>query len=306
MTCLTDQPNDDNDDVTTGCTLPTPSKAPPRGRLVSQSVLRSRLADKPNWFERRRCTSARPSSSSMPRQKSRKPQRSKTPTMRSRKEDADDQAEFGSSDPAYYFLEIRLEHSSSLSGWTFRVIVTDTSVESHPVVLFSGMQCDKSNCIVFGDSKSTLRPTIFDPMQYFDHAKQPQDMYGHTLHIQVISDYPVQKTIVDTTVHFANANVAPPLTTEQVLDLLQVDKLHVDDKNGSVEVEPPPSTHDNSEYIYEHHFEQMLPTSSSNVEVADTIIMENEANLSDIDKKKRQLQRMRESMKVYGLELEYL
>ncbi|CAK4146852.1 unnamed protein product [Aphanomyces euteiches] len=159
------------------------------------------------------------------------------------------------------------------------------------------MQCDESNCIVFGDSKSTLRPTIFDPMQYFDHAKQPQDMYGHTLHIQVISEYPVQKTIVDTTVHFANANVAPPLTAEQVLDLLQVDKLHVDDKNDSVQVEPPPSTHDNSEYIYEHHFEQMLPTSSSNVEVADTIILENEGNLSDIDKKKRQLQRMRESMK---------
>ncbi|CAK4150278.1 unnamed protein product [Aphanomyces euteiches] len=122
-------------------------------------------------------------------------------------------------------------------------------------------------------------------------------MYGHTLHIQVISEYPVQKTIVDTTVHFANANVAPPLTAEQVLDLLQVDKLHVDDKNDSVQVEPPPSTHDNSEYIYEHHFEQMLPTSSSNVEVADTIILENEGNLSDIDKKKRQLQRMRESMK---------
>ncbi|KAF0712843.1 hypothetical protein AaE_011941, partial [Aphanomyces astaci] len=202
----------------------------------------------------------------------------------------------GSDDPAYYYLEIRLEHATSLAGWTFRVIVTDTTHPSQPAALFNRMQCNASNCIVFDKdppipstwpssskkkhAKTTatepiLRSTIFDPTRYFDHVRQPIDvrciglLYGHSLRIQVVSEGPVQKTIVDTMVHFTDANndcggwvclnrcVGAALSADELLQVLGGSKpppLVVDDKTPT---EAPPSTHDNSEYIYRNHFESV-------------------------------------------------
>ncbi|KAF0690397.1 Aste57867_18232 [Aphanomyces stellatus] len=268
---------------------------PSRGRLLSRSSGLKLQTARKNWFGRTDEPSQAPLRTKAAKAAKAKLEKPSTP------EETPAAIEHGSSDPAYYYLEIRLEHSSSLKGWRFRVLVTDTTAPAQPMLVFNGMECDATNCILFGETSETLRPTIFDPMRYFAHVEKPLDMYGHSLHIQVISEWPVQKTIVDTFIHFVDANAAPPPDAEKLLEMLQVDKLKVIE-DGTAKGDAPPSTHDNSDYIYQNHFDCNENTPSE-MDAADAAIVlpeippDNAAPLSEIELKKRELQRMRESMK---------
>ncbi|ETV76098.1 hypothetical protein, variant 1 [Aphanomyces astaci] len=309
-----------------------------RGRLVRQPWMRHPDTSRRNWFTHSdqhhhhgptsvsthgdSTTTAGSSKNRRHRPTTASPGQSSSASLRP-------QPPRGSDDPAYYYLEIRLEHATSLAGWTFRVIVTDTTHPSQPAALFNRMQCNASNCIVFDKDppipstwpssskkkhvKTTatepiLRSTIFDPTRYFDHVSQPIDLYGHSLRIQVVSEGPVQKTIVDTMVHFTDANNGAALSADELLQVLGGSKpppLVVDDKTPE---EAPPSTHDNSEYIYRNHFEavyatDVMPSTSAN-KVHEVMAEKTPAPIStgtmanDVEGKKRELQRMRESMMV--------
>ncbi|OQS03030.1 hypothetical protein THRCLA_04655 [Thraustotheca clavata] len=144
---------------------------------------------------------------------------------------------------AFYHLEIRLEHSSSLSGWCFRVIIADITATDRPRILLSNMKCDENHCILFTNPSTKVTTTTFNPLEYFDHISKPIELYRHTLHIQVISELPVQKPIVDTYVHYTTGN-----DNEIPIDL---EPLNLESEAST----PPCSTLNNSAYVYANHFD---------------------------------------------------
>ncbi|KDO25786.1 hypothetical protein SPRG_09082, partial [Saprolegnia parasitica CBS 223.65] len=187
-------------------------------------------------------------------------------------------------DACFYLLEIRLEHSSSLAGWTFRVIVTDITATDRPHILISNMTCNEAHCILFLDPSTKAFTTLFNPLLYFDHVTSPIELYDHSLHIQVISESPIQKPIVDTYVHYT---VGPDDTTP--LPDLEPLQLELDATIPA----PPCSTLDNSAYIYANHFEAR--TASSPTKPIAPLIQK--APQTPLEARKNELQRMRQSMR---------
>lgn len=47
-------------------------------------------------------------------------------------------------DPAFYYLELRLEHPESLSAWLFHAVFTDLSVPSRPSVVLDELRVSVS------------------------------------------------------------------------------------------------------------------------------------------------------------------
>ncbi|ETV95273.1 hypothetical protein H310_11175 [Aphanomyces invadans] len=298
----------------------SPTRA--RGRLVSQSRIVQPPSTPRDWFSRHEPQKTAAACAEMPHSNRRRRDtklRRQTGTSPS---SAPPHPPRGSDDPAYYYLEIRLEHATSLAGWTFRVIVTDTTHPLQPVALFNHMQCDTSNCIVFNKPPPTaagkktknypastepmLRATIFDPMRYFDHVCRPGDLYGHALRIQVVSEWPVQKTIVDTMVHFTDTHNGPTLSAEELLHTLHGNKPQPIVVDDGAPTEAPPSTHDMSEYIYRNHFEAVYGTdtteNSSKTPLPEKVVPDKKPatvpviHANDMEAKKRELQRIRETM----------
>ncbi|OQS01502.1 hypothetical protein ACHHYP_00719 [Achlya hypogyna] len=208
----------------------------------------------------------------------------KSPTVHSEKKVSEQLADYH--DAMFYQLEIRLEHSSSLVGWTFRVIVTDITATDRPQILISNMACDDDHCILFMNPVTKEFSSVFNPLQYFDHVAAPIELYGHSLHIQVISESPVQKPIVDTYVHYmVSPEDAPPA---------ELEPLQLEDETKTES--PPCSTLDNSAYIYAHHFG---PRESGKARSATKPSSPTapKAPLSPFEVRKNELQRMRQSMR---------
>lgn len=51
-------------------------------------------------------------------------------------------------DPAFYLLELRLEHPETLSNWRFRAVFVDVSVFPHEVVVLEDLHVSMSSLLL--------------------------------------------------------------------------------------------------------------------------------------------------------------
>jgi len=104
----------------------------------------------------------------------------------------------------FYYLNIRvvnLQHveGAAMSDWIFSVTITDvTHPARQPTQTFSQLRLNSDSYLVFRPPSRTT----FSPVDDLTWMTTPQQLFQHTLRIQVVATFPRQTKVVDTQVHF--------------------------------------------------------------------------------------------------------
>eukprot|EP00762_Andalucia_godoyi_P005371 ANDGO_06722.mRNA.1 hypothetical protein H310_11175 len=101
----------------------------------------------------------------------------------------------------FYFLYVKIRHSTSVEDWKFDVHVTDVTDSRHATYVYRNVRVNARSEIIFSEPDRSIMDCVND----FGWVDSPEDLYGHTVRIQVFSVFPRHLRVVDTTVTFGNA-----------------------------------------------------------------------------------------------------
>eukprot|EP00759_Apiculatamorpha_spiralis_P024952 PhF_6_TR28102/c0_g1_i1/m.41546 len=100
----------------------------------------------------------------------------------------------------YYFLHIQVHHGKSyLKDWLFDVLVTDVTDKSNLLQhKFTNLRLNEKMSVVFHPPGNV----IMSPVDDIPWVRCPQNLFGHTLHVQVMATYPKRTAVVETFVKY--------------------------------------------------------------------------------------------------------
>eukprot|EP00741_Cyanophora_paradoxa_P001676 tig00000498_g1627.t1 len=102
--------------------------------------------------------------------------------------------------PEFYHLNVAIQHHSALASWRFDCYVTDITLDERPVHVYRNLRVDSANFLLFGP-----RGPVLAPCEDFPWVREPRDLHGHGLRIEVFSTHPVRSRVVDSCVYFGRS-----------------------------------------------------------------------------------------------------
>eukprot|EP01012_Entosiphon_sulcatum_P033202 TRINITY_DN42068_c0_g1_i1.p1 TRINITY_DN42068_c0_g1~~TRINITY_DN42068_c0_g1_i1.p1 ORF type:complete len:511 (+),score=52.39 TRINITY_DN42068_c0_g1_i1:40-1572(+) len=103
----------------------------------------------------------------------------------------------------FYFLHVRIQSASAqaLAAWRFDVTVTDLSDPAKPSHTFPERRVNDTLHIVFHEPNTC----VLSPVDDLPWVREVDQLYGHTVRLEVVAVYPNRTKVVDTTVHYGPA-----------------------------------------------------------------------------------------------------
>lgn len=106
----------------------------------------------------------------------------------------------------FYHLQIKIVHAvTAIENWEFAVFVTDvTNPDVTPKHQFRNLRVNHNRYLIFHPPYNI----VFSAVDDLPFVTVPENLYGHTLRIEVIATFPVEsRKVVDTIVRFGSSEV---------------------------------------------------------------------------------------------------